>query len=75
MTIVLKRRTTTEYLDDQDNWTPQRGDARCFSDSVTAMRYGVEKGFYEAEMVFEFEDPSWNFQIPIAAVFTAAITR
>jgi hypothetical protein len=67
MRIILRNYKTRQYLQDFGRWTDNPNSAMAFEHSRQAASFAHEKGIKHVEILLAFEDPRYNFRLPLRA--------
>ena len=65
MKTLLRNIRTGVYFKGLQNWTPNPKEAFDFKWTERAIRFVRDAGLKQVEVVFAFDDPSYNVQLPV----------
>ena len=65
MRVLLRSTESKNYLQDQGQWTSDRGAARDFGTSGRAILFATEHRLAGLEVVLAFENPLYDLSIPL----------
>ena len=64
MRVLLRNAQTGLFFQDGQNWTAARMEARDFQHTAEAIKFAVEAGLHNVEVVFSFDDPQYDVRLP-----------
>jgi len=65
MNLILRNKTTWQYVETDGRWTVEHGRARVFRSGLEAVLFCLENDIHNMEILGEFRDQRLNFAVPV----------